>query len=39
MALLNAFIDPEFLGCLVVYGGMFLGAYIFGKIADRKTTK
>lgn len=32
MALLNAFIDPEFLGCLVVYGGMFLLAWIGYKI-------
>ena len=28
----SAFIDPEFLGCLVVYGGMFLGAWIINKI-------
>ena len=32
--LAEMFLDPEFLGCLVVYGGMFLGAYIYGKIAD-----
>ena len=26
------FIDPEFLGLLVVYGGMFLLMWIVGKI-------
>lgn len=28
----SAFIDPEFLGCVVVYGLMFLGAWIINKI-------
>ena len=30
----SAFIDPEFLGCVVVYGLMFLGAWILSKIYD-----
>jgi hypothetical protein len=30
--LAEAFLDPEFLGCLVVYGGMFLLAWIGYKI-------
>jgi hypothetical protein len=30
----SAFIDPEFLGCVVVYGLMFLGAWIWSKICD-----
>ena len=27
-------LNPELLGCLVVYGGIFLLAWIFGKIWD-----
>lgn len=30
--LAETFLDPEFLGCLVVYGGMFLLAWIGYKI-------
>lgn len=30
----SAFIDPEFLGCLVVFGFMFIGAWILSKIYD-----
>lgn len=30
----SAFIEPEFLGCVVVYGLMFLGAWIWSKICD-----
>lgn len=32
MSWLNAFVDPEFLGCVVLYGFMFLGAFILDKI-------
>lgn len=28
----EVFLDPELLGCLVVYAGMFLLAWIIGKI-------
>lgn len=28
----EVFLDPELLGCLVVYGGMFLLAWFIGKI-------
>lgn len=30
----SAFIDPEFLGCLVVFGIMFIGAWVYAKISD-----
>ena len=28
------FIDPEFLGCLALYGFMFIGALVWAKISD-----
>lgn len=34
MALLRAFIDPEFVGIVIVYAIMFIGAWIWVKFTD-----
>ena len=34
--MIEAITDPEFLGCLLVYGLMFIGAWIINKVTKDK---